>query len=462
MKKCLLIAAGLVFLSIGLFSQIPNAGFENWTTVSIDKPSGWQFIMGKVSKVTPGYQSDYAVKLQVDTNMQSPGVVMYGFSDNGEDFTGGIPFVGRPDSLYGYFKYNIQAGDSAAILLMLKKNGNPIAMNWFTIKGAHETDFQRLGFKIQYSNTIEFPDTLILGIASTLNETEHNKGYLIVDDISLHDVDFMIPNSDFEQWETSSYDNPEGWMSINYEAFFRGLPIPLTKTTDSHSGNSAALLQNYIVGKDTIFGIMSTGDFRNSWANPSFKVEMKPVKFSGFYKFFPENGDTMLVAVQLFKNHMPIGNGGFMAWETVSEYQQFDSEINYFVQEQPDSASIFAVSFWSEDKQLVRGNSKLYLDDLSFEYEVDVPAINKPVAGFNVFPNPVSSAANIVYTLANDSKVRVELYDVTGKRVSLIADANQSKGLHILNFKKGEIATGVYNLKLTTDNKTFNKRILID
>jgi len=44
-----------------------------------------------------------------------------GESNNGQNFYGGVPFNSKPDSLVGCFKYNIVQGDTAFILLILKK-----------------------------------------------------------------------------------------------------------------------------------------------------------------------------------------------------------------------------------------------------------------------------------------------------------------------------------------------------
>jgi hypothetical protein len=65
----------------------------------------------------------------------------------------------------------------------------------------------------------------------------------------------VIPNADMEAWADSvSFEEPIGWGTTN--------PFGVTtvsKTTDAHSGQFAALLESKSVLGITIAGIMATG-----------------------------------------------------------------------------------------------------------------------------------------------------------------------------------------------------------
>ena len=469
MKKLLLLTAGMIFCA-GIYSQIPNAGFESWSTHSINVPASWSFVLGNVSKVSPGYNSNYAVRLEADTIGGNPGVVLNGYSSNGMDFGGGIPFAYKPDSVNGYFKYSIQAGDSANILVILKKAGTVLAFNWFPIKGTHTNDFIKLAFKINYIDNITTPDSLIIGIASTLGNTDHNKGYIIADNISLTGINFTIPGGDFETWTTKGYDEPDGWATINAQAYMRGMPMPVTKTSDKYDGQSAALIQNYIVGTDTVFGILSTGQI-NNWNRPAFPMLDKFDFLSGYFKFLPQNNDSMMIAVQLFKNHNTIGWGSFVNGDAQNTYVPFKVNLNYGGNNAPDSATIIISSFWSQKNGRPRGNTKLYLDGLAFGNEIGI-AKNpvSPENNMNVYPNPVNKSSVIRYQLSEQCNVMIELFDITGQKIKTIIDSRQNPGSYSLNFNRQNLASGIYQLKLstiTTDSKLGTqasqyKRIVIE
>jgi hypothetical protein len=461
MKKILLLNIS-IFICAGLWSQIPNPGFENWSIHSLNAPSSWQFVLGKVSKVTPGHAGSFAAKLEADTIIGNPGVVLYGYSNNGQDFTGGIPCPYKPDSVKGYFKYSITAGDSANILVILKKNGNILAFNWFPIKGSHTANFIRLQFKIDYTDNVTTPDSLILGIASTLGKTDHNKGYIIVDDISLTKINFTVPNGNFESWGARNYDEADGWESMDYEAFLRDAPLPLTKTTDSHQGTYAALIQNFIIGQDTVYGVISTGKI-DSWFTPGFPVTEKPDFLKGYYKFIPQNGDSMIIAVQLFYNGIPIGQGSFTKGETVASYQPFTVDINYGGPFTPDSATIIIASFFGDKNGRPHGNSKLYIDALELGTNTGTTNI-LPIHGnsFNVYPNPVNKSSVVSYQLSENSNVILELYNMAGQRLRTIIDSRQNNGSYTLDLNRDNLAPGIYELKLVTDNNTLNRKIVVE
>ncbi len=68
-----------------------------------------------------------------------------------------------------------------------------------------------------------------------------------------------------------------------------------------------------------------------------------------------------------------------------------------------------------------------------------------------VFPNPVSDLVTIAYTQNKTSFVRAELFDITGKSITVLEDHTQSEGSHsyILDTNTLGLKTGVYYLRLS-------------
>ncbi len=81
---------------------------------------------------------------------------------------------------------------------------------------------------------------------------------------------------------------------------------------------------------------------------------------------------------------------------------------------------------------------------------------------FNIqhFPNPFSSSFTISYSLAETGFVSLKLFDVTGKLISLIANENQTKGEHTVNYDGKNSAEGIYYYQLITDKGTETKKIV--
>jgi hypothetical protein len=82
-----------------------------------------------------------------------------GNSNDGVNFTGGVPFSSKPDSIQLQMKYSIHQNDTATILLILKKMGSVISRNVYKITGTTNNQFQKNIFPIEYLSS-ESPDTV--------------------------------------------------------------------------------------------------------------------------------------------------------------------------------------------------------------------------------------------------------------------------------------------------------------
>ena len=78
---------------------------------------------------------------------------------------------------------------------------------------------------------------------------------------------------------------------------------------------------------------------------------------------------------------------------------------------------------------------------------------------FNVFG---SNNLKIPINLINDSQVKVDMLDVTGRIVDTIFDGNMKSGENILQWSSSNHASGMYIVRTTIDNKhNYEKTILL-
>jgi hypothetical protein len=65
-------------------------------------------------------------------------------------------------------------------------------------------------------------------------------------------------------------------------------------------------------------------------------------------------------------------------------------------------------------------------------------------------PNPVTVGADVRFALATPSRVRIELYDVVGRKTLDILDGRQEAGEHVVHFtrSRGSLRDGVYYLRM--------------
>jgi hypothetical protein len=80
----------------------------------------------------------------------------------------------------------------------------------------------------------------------------------------------------------------------------------------------------------------------------------------------------------------------------------------------------------------------------------------------SVNPNPIVKAAEINYTLPENGKVTIQLYDINGALVkTLIKDEDQLKGPQTTFFSKSNLAGGQYLLKIESGKYGATKKIII-
>jgi hypothetical protein len=99
---------------------------------------------------------------------------------------------------------------------------------------------------------------------------------------------------------------------------------------------------------------------------------------------------------------------------------------------------------------------KMIDNDGNFEYskiietEVSVP---KNFELSQNYPNPFNPSTKIDYQLPVDAKVILEVYSITGERVSQLVNEEQSAGYYSVDFGASNLSSGVYFYKITAGNK---------
>ena len=94
-----------------------------------------------------------------------------------------------------------------------------------------------------------------------------------------------------------------------------------------------------------------------------------------------------------------------------------------------------------------------------------IPSILEIVEGGHailVYPNPYSGETQISYSLNKDAHVLIEVHNVLGEVIAVLANEEQLSGVHQYYFGavgKG-YANGVYLVKLTVNGESYVKRIV--
>ncbi|TVR18490.1 MAG: T9SS C-terminal target domain-containing protein [Balneolaceae bacterium] len=77
------------------------------------------------------------------------------------------------------------------------------------------------------------------------------------------------------------------------------------------------------------------------------------------------------------------------------------------------------------------------------------------------FPNPFNSRTQIRYQLPETSEVRLNVYEMTGRRVATLVNGNRPAGTHTVTFNAGNLSSGVYIYRLQAGEYLQMKRLTV-
>lgn len=353
-----LLAVLLAFPTVSR-AQMPNPDFEQWTSSQLNFPTVWK-TYGVIRKVA-GYRGGFAARIMRDPRGGSgPGAVIYGEPEN--NFAGGIPLSGRPDSAVGYFKVHVPAGDTGWYLVFLKRGGQIISQDIFYLFGTDTGSFRRLAFAINYKDTGR-ADSVVIGVASTNPNNPRDGGFVVADSLHLTAgaTAYQIPNGRFESWNTVNITDLNGWFTSNV-AFPAGGTVPVTRSTDRVFGNYACRIENVAQpGGGYAMGYIMAGRQGDDGPEPGFPVSGRDSFLFINYKCTPQ-GDTINIAIIMYDSGQRVGMGILSQHNTVSSWKSDSIRISYNsgYTETPDSAVVFAAAFRGGSNP--HGNTVLWVD----------------------------------------------------------------------------------------------------
>jgi hypothetical protein len=77
------------------------------------------------------------------------------------------------------------------------------------------------------------------------------------------------------------------------------------------------------------------------------------------------------------------------------------------------------------------------------------------------YPNPFNASATIEYSLHYGGPVRLEVFDLLGRRVTTLVEGAQAAGEHEVIWEANDVPSGVYFYRLSADGFVETKRMLL-
>ena len=298
-----------------------------------------------------------------------------------------MPYSSMPTKITGYYKYTASGSDEGLLLIIFKKGGKQLSLDTFRLKAA--SAYTYFEFNLSLSST---PDTMVFGASNSftaLNNKPSGAGStLFLDDLAFTGSGTMpaIPDGDFENWTTASYDVLNSWNSYSGDN--------ISRTTDKYKGNYAARLQTASNGNGssyaaTIFnGKNVSGPHSNGLPDT-----MRNDTLVFYYKYTSVGNDSAAVDVELN------GPGGHWSSQqnlpAQSAYTKVIIPINPGFK--PDSLYIaFTSSKWSPSGG--KAGSTFIIDEVqltSAPLFTGIAEFKNPFASLRLYPNPAGKSTRI-------------------------------------------------------------------
>jgi hypothetical protein len=78
------------------------------------------------------------------------------------------------------------------------------------------------------------------------------------------------------------------------------------------------------------------------------------------------------------------------------------------------------------------------------------------------YPNPFNPTTTIEFTLAEDSKVLLKIFDVLGKEAATLVDGEFKSGVvHQVTFNASKLSSGIYFYRLDTGKNNLVKKLMV-
>jgi hypothetical protein len=77
------------------------------------------------------------------------------------------------------------------------------------------------------------------------------------------------------------------------------------------------------------------------------------------------------------------------------------------------------------------------------------------------YPNPFNPSTEIRFELFEDSIVKLNVYNIAGRRVAKLVDSYLPRGTHQVTFDGSSMSSGVYFYRLETNDNSVTKRMIL-
>lgn len=238
----------------------------------------------------------------------------------------------------------------------------------------------------------------------------------------------------------------------NWVIFNNGTPL-------GHTGTNAALWKCYAIssGDSAILTLpeitRSSPSYLNFWvAYAQYNNTTAPSNDKLEVVYSSDCGSTwtsLWAAAGSSLSTAPVTTTSFVP--TSSQYAQHSVEISSV-----PSDAILAF------RGISNYGNNIWVDDASISATTNVNQVTDQISlATKIYPNPAKDETNLSLDLVNSSNVTVQIIDVLGRVVSVVADDNMDAGHYLFNINTFALANGTYNIMIHIEGGTFTEHLSV-
>ena len=188
--------------------------------------------------------------------------------------------------------------------------------------------------------------------------------------------------------------------------------------------------------------VFKTTNYGNNWTDISDNL--------------PDVPTNAVIVDPLFPNHIYIGNDLGVYASTIGGTNWISYQDGL-----PTATMIFDLKISNGNRKLraaTHGNSAYQRNLL--QAPVAVNSVNKTTINFKVHPNPAVNSASIQFENKQTQKVQLDLLDVQGRVLKTLRNQSFNKGIQTTNIDLTEIPSGIYFVRLTSEDPMQVKKLI--
>ncbi len=257
--------------------------------------------------------------------------------------------------------------------------------------------------------------------------------------------------SNYWGWDFNNYDsNAHTWSIVNSTGYSGNHSIAMGGYNNYHDD-----LDDFITPGFNLFGMSgNTFTFRCAAASTALTA----ADCNDQLKVYSTQDCGLNWTVRKTLVGSALCNNGFKATGYAPSTQSEWALITFTI---PSSLATGNVRFKFEYKTGLASNN-IFIDDININGAVGIVENSIDDANVSVFPNPTNETATIAYHLNTKGNVKIEVFDVVGKKITEINNKTQSEGDYTTTISKQDngLTNGIYFIKFSIDGKAITRKIV--